>query len=146
MDWGISPRYRIRGGWNRAFRAPNLGELYITRTQVFGGFGTRDWCSTNLDARVAFSATANKAGSGSAQQVAQSQAICQQLMGVQGSDFYYSPSRTQDTVGGTGVSNTFGNTNLREEQADTFTLGVAMDILEDFRLTRGLLARSRSRT
>ena len=29
MDWAVSPRYRIRGGFNRAFRAPNLGELYI---------------------------------------------------------------------------------------------------------------------
>jgi iron complex outermembrane receptor protein len=135
VDWGVSPRYRIRGGWNRAFRAPNLGELFIRRTQVFGGFGTRDWCSTNLDAPGGFSATAGKAGSGSAQQVAQTLAICQQLMGIQGSDFYYSPSRTQDTVGGTGVSNTFGNTQLREEQADTFTLGIAMDLFEDFRLT-----------
>ena len=37
MDWAVSPRYRIRGGFNRAFRAPNLGELFIKRTQVFGG-------------------------------------------------------------------------------------------------------------
>ena len=37
MDWAVSPRYRIRGGFNRAFRAPNLGELYIRRTQLFGG-------------------------------------------------------------------------------------------------------------
>jgi outer membrane receptor for ferrienterochelin and colicin len=135
MDWGITPRYRLRGGFNRAFRAPNLGELFIKRTQVFGGFGTRDWCSTNLDNPGGFSATGGKAGSGSAQQVAQSLALCQQLMGAQGTAFYYDPARTQDTVGGTGVSNTFGNPNLREEQADTWTLGVAMDILEDFRLT-----------
>ena len=48
IDWGITPRYRIRGGFNRAFRAPNLGELFIARTQMFGGIGTRDWCSQNL--------------------------------------------------------------------------------------------------
>jgi outer membrane receptor protein involved in Fe transport len=135
MDWGITPRYRIRGGFNRAFRAPNLGELFIRRTQVFGGFGTRDWCSTGLTNPGGFSATATGPGAGSAQQVAQSLALCRQLMGVQGADFYYAPSRTQDTVGGTGVSNTFGNPNLREEQADTWTIGVAMDILEDFTLT-----------
>jgi outer membrane receptor protein involved in Fe transport len=135
MDWAISPRYRIRGGWNRAFRAPNLGELFIKRTQVFGGFGTRDWCSTGLSAAGGFSATAGRPDSGSAAQVAQSRRICEALMGPQGTAFYYDPARTQDTVGGTGVSNTFGNINLREEQADTFTLGVAMDILEDFRLT-----------
>ena len=56
-------------------------------------------------------------------------------MGAQGAAFYYDPTRTQDTVGGTGISNTFGNPNLREEQADTFTIGVAMDLFEDFRLT-----------
>jgi outer membrane receptor protein involved in Fe transport len=135
IDWGITPRYRVRGGFNRAFRAPNLGELFIRRTQVFGGFGSRDWCSTGLSAPGGFSATAVGPGAGSAQQVAQSLAICQSLMGPQGAALYYDPARTQDTVGGTGVSNTFGNPNLREEQADTFTLGVAMDILEDFRLT-----------
>jgi outer membrane receptor protein involved in Fe transport len=133
MDWAISPRYRIRGGWNRAFRAPNLGELFIKRTQVFGGFGTRDWCSTGLSAGGSFSATPGPGGS--AQQIAQTLALCQQLMGGQGAAFYYDPQRVQDTVGGTGVSNTFGNPNLREEQADTFTLGVAMDLLEDWRLT-----------
>ena len=58
MDWGVSPRYRIRGGFNRAFRAPNLGELYIRRTQIFGGFGvTRDRCSQNSRASRRFSAT-----------------------------------------------------------------------------------------
>jgi iron complex outermembrane recepter protein len=135
IDWGITPRYRIRGGFNRAFRAPNLGELFIRRTQVFGGFGSRDWCSTGLSAPGGFSATAVGAGAGSAQQVAQTRAICEQLMGSQGAAFYYDPARPQDTVGGTGVSNTFGNPNLREEQADTVTWGVAMDVLEDFRLT-----------
>ncbi len=135
IDWGITPRYRIRGGFNRAFRAPNLGELFIRRTQIFGGFGTRDWCSTGLSAPGGFSATAVGPGAGSAQQVAQSLALCRQLMGGTGSAFYYDPGRTQDTVGGTGVSNTFGNPNLREEQADTWTIGVAMDVLEDFRLT-----------
>src|SRR5690606_29358268 len=49
MDWGVSPRYRIRGGFNRAFRAPNLGELFSRRTQTVATAGrTRDWCSENL--------------------------------------------------------------------------------------------------
>ena len=57
IDWGITPRYRIRGGFNRAFRAPNLGELFIKRTQMFGGFGTRDWCSQASRLPATFSAT-----------------------------------------------------------------------------------------
>jgi len=134
IDWAISPRYRIRGGFNRAFRAPNLGELYIRRTQIFGGGGaTRDWCSTGLANPGTFSATPG--ATVSAQQNAQTLALCQQLMGPQGTAFYYDPARTQDTAGGLGIPNTFGNPNLREEQADTWTIGVAMDLLEDWSLT-----------
>ena len=45
------------------------------------------------------------------------------------------PVSEQDTAGGVGVPISFGNPNLREEQADTWTIGVAMDILEDWSLT-----------
>jgi outer membrane receptor protein involved in Fe transport len=141
VDWGISPRYRIRGGFNRAFRAPNLGELFINRTQIFGAGGaSRDWCSKGLSAPGTFSATpANYVSPASpgtpTAQTQQTQAICTALMGAQGAAFYYDPARTQDTVGAAGIPNSFGNPNLREEQADTWTLGVAMDLLEDWRLT-----------
>jgi len=134
IDWAVSPRYRIRGGFNRAFRAPNLGELFIQRTQTFGGGGaTRDWCSTGLSDPGTFSATPGP--NVSAQQNAQTLALCQQLMGGTGAATYYDPLTTQPTAGGLGIPNTLGNPNLREEQADTFTLGVAMDLLEDWRLT-----------
>ena len=132
IDWGITPRYRIRGGFNRAFRAPNLGELFITRTQVFGGFGSRDWCSQNLDVPGEFSAS-----SADPAQAAQTEAICRALMGPSGAYEYYESNgiEGQPTVGGTGVSNSFGNRDLREEQADTFTVGIVMDFHENFTLT-----------
>ncbi len=136
MDWAISPRYRVRGGWNRAFRAPNLGELFLRRTQIFGGGGaTRDWCSQNLSAPGTFSATPSPTNP--ANQVAQTLALCRGLMGSTGAFEYYDNRLVteQPTAGGLGIPNTFGNPNLREEQADTFTLGVAMDLLEDWRLT-----------
>ena len=41
----------------------------------------------------------------------------------------------QPTVGNTGVSNSFGNPTLREEQADTFTLGMVMDVTDNVTLT-----------
>ena len=135
IDWAVTPRYRIRGGFNRAFRAPNLGELFLKRTQVFGtGGATRDWCSQNLNAPGAFSATAG-ATNGPAQ-VAQTLAMCRALMGS--GQFEYYDNRAigeQPTAGGLGVPNSFGNPNLREEQADTYTLGVAMDLLQDWTLT-----------
>jgi iron complex outermembrane recepter protein len=139
MDWAVSPRYRIRGGFNRAFRAPNLGELYSRRTQLFGGGGaTRDWCSQNLASPGTFSATPTTGPTGTPNaQNAQSVALCRALMGPSGAEAYYDNRALteQPTAGGLGVPITFGNELLREEQADTWTIGVAMDILEDFRLT-----------
>jgi outer membrane receptor protein involved in Fe transport len=39
------------------------------------------------------------------------------------------------TTSSVGIENTTGNVNLTEEQADTFTLGVVMDFLENWTLT-----------
>jgi outer membrane receptor protein involved in Fe transport len=132
IDWGITPRYRVRGGFNRAFRAPNLGELFIARTQIFGGIGAADWCSQNLDNPSPWSAS-----SPDPTQAAASYQLCRQLMGTTGAaEFYDSrPLEDQTTGGNTGVSNSFGNRNLREEQADTFTLGVVMDVTDNITLT-----------
>jgi len=134
IDWGIGNegRYRMRGGFNRAFRAPNLGELYIARTQIFGGIGTRDHCSQNLQADLGYGASSPNPA-----QRQHAYNICRQLMGTTGAFEYYDnrPLSTQPTVGNTGVSNSFGNPNLREEQADTFTLGMVMDFHENFTLT-----------
>jgi iron complex outermembrane recepter protein len=133
IDWGITQRYRVRGGFNRAFRAPNLGELYTKRTELFGGGGaTRDWCSTGLSDPGTFSATPGP--NVSAAQNAQTLAICQALMGPSGAALYYDPATTQLTAGGLGIPNSFGNPNLREEQADTWTMGVTMEIADDWRL------------
>ena len=137
IDWGITPRYRIRGGYNRAFRAPNLGELFLQRTQIFGAAGaTRDWCSQNLSAPGTFSATPpGGPGTTPTAQTNQTLALCQQMMGPQGTQQYYYSGVTQPTVGGAGIPITFGNPALREEQADTFTMGVAMELFDDWRLT-----------
>jgi outer membrane receptor protein involved in Fe transport len=139
IDWAVSPRYRIRGGFNRAFRAPNLGELYSRRAQLFGAGGaTRDWCSENLANAGTFSATPPTGpGTTPTAQNIQSETICRALMGPSGAlDYYDNRARTeQPTAGGLGIALTSGNEALREEQADTWTIGVAMEILEDWRLT-----------
>jgi outer membrane receptor protein involved in Fe transport len=141
IDWGITDRYRVRGGWNRAFRAPNLGELYLRRTQIFGQSGaTRDWCSQNLDVPGGFSATPatgkTTPPSSNTPQSAQSLALCQQLMGAQGTATYYAAQQPTGLPAlGLGIPVSFGNPNLREEQADTFTLGLAMELFEDWRVT-----------
>jgi len=132
IDWGFSPRYRMRGGFNRAFRAPNLGELYIARTQIFGGIGVQDHCSQNIAAPFAYGASSPNSA-----QATHAYNICRQLMGETGAFEYYDnrPRSNQPNPGNTGVSNSFGNPNLREEQADTFTLGVVMDVTDSVTLT-----------
>ena len=58
-------------------------------------------------------------------------------MGTTGAFEYYDNRLLgqQPTVGNTGVSNSFGNRNLREERADTYTLGMVMDVHENVTLT-----------
>ena len=55
------------------------------------------------------------------------------MMGTLGATTYY--SSPQPTVGGTGIPNQLGNPDLTEEAADTLTIGVVMDILENWTLT-----------
>jgi len=142
VDWGITPRYRLRGGFNRAHRAPNLGELFIGRSQVFASlpyvFG--DQCSQNHQ-QGPFSANPAVAGP---QQAAQTEAICRALMGPTGAFEYYDNRPLSDQPDGVpagdfftnpGTQNTFGNPNVHEEQADTFTLGVVMNFLENWTMS-----------
>jgi outer membrane cobalamin receptor len=138
IDWGFTPKYRMRAGFNRAHRAPNLGELFLTRTQIFGGdISTRgDVCSPRntaapWSANTGAFGTTPIAGS-TAAQAAQTEAICRTLMGVGGATQYYGNAATQPTVGGVGIQNQLGNENLAEEQADTFTVGLVADVADDW--------------
>jgi outer membrane receptor protein involved in Fe transport len=143
VDWGFTPRYRLRGGVNRAHRAPNLGELFSARTQIFGGppsaYG--DQCSQR-NATGPFSANPLAPGNNAAQ-AAQTLAICTALMGTLGAATYYGvPNPTvgtvvntnQATAGGIGITNQLGNQNLSEEDSDTMTIGVVMDISDSVTL------------
>jgi outer membrane receptor protein involved in Fe transport len=134
IDWGLTDRYRLRGGFNRAFRAPNLGELFIARTQVFGGIGASDYCSQNL---LPANAVAWSASSPDPTQAENAYQLCRRLMGVTGAIEYYDtrPISEQTEDGNTGVSYSTGSTRLREERADTFTLGIVMDFHDNFTLT-----------
>ncbi len=132
VDWGITPKYRLRGGVNRAHRAPNLGELFSARTQIFGGppsaFG--DPCS-KLNALAPFSANPAAPGNNAAQ-AAQTLAMCTAMMGTLGSSTFY--ANAQATNGTVGITNQLGNQNLSEEDSDTTTIGVVMDVAKDWQI------------
>ncbi len=137
IDWAITPRYRLRGGFNRAHRAPNLGELFMSRTQVLGGTGSvfGDQCSQNSqDGPFSANPEVNVLGQQGADRTL---ALCRAMMGPTGAAEYYDNRAIADQpeVGGTGLPNTTGNPDLREEQANTWTVGIVMDFLEGFTLT-----------
>jgi iron complex outermembrane receptor protein len=139
IDWGITPRYRVRGGVNTAHRAPNLGELFIERTQIFGGVAAiyQEPCSQN---NATNPISANPAVAGAAQ-AAQTLAMCRAQMGALGAQQFYDsravaaqPTGVGPFGGGNGTQNSFGNPNLHEEQADTLTFGVVMQLFEDWQI------------
>jgi len=131
IDWGFTEKYRLRGGINRAHRAPNLSELFTERTQLFGGAPSivGDQCS-RANASGAYSANPAVAG---AAQAAQTEAICRALMGTLGATTFY--NNVQQANGGTGIQNQLGNPDLHEEDADTLTVGVVMDIAQNWQLS-----------
>jgi iron complex outermembrane recepter protein len=40
VNWEVNDRLRLRGGFNRATRAPNLGELFLSQQEIFTGGGS----------------------------------------------------------------------------------------------------------
>ncbi|THD81735.1 MAG: TonB-dependent receptor [Phenylobacterium sp.] len=96
-DWSITPDIRLRGGFNRAVRAPNITELFTPQTVGLGSFndpcaGTRpaaNCARTFTNAALAAQFLGNVPTCAAAQ--------CSQLLG--------------------------GNPNLKPEEADTYTVG-----------------------
>ncbi len=124
FDWAPTDKIRFRGGHQVANRAPNIGELFLSKTQtvVFNPFG--DPCSTNNTAAGGISAnpTANPA------HAAQVRAICELQMGPFGSSAYYGDPSAQAAGGGLGLANTIGNPLLDNETAGTNTFGVVLQL------------------
>jgi len=130
-DWALTPNFRLRGGFQRANRAPNLVELFDPGTSAVV-FGPGDQCSTQQTLAGNFSASwsANPAtNAGGATGAAKVKALCTYLMGAGAASAYYA----SDT-GPIGHSfdqffmsvNSIGNTNLRNEKSDTWTVGLVM--------------------
>jgi iron complex outermembrane recepter protein len=134
-DW-----MRFRGGYNKATRAPNLGELFLPLQQIFGGGGVyNDPCSLASNAPFgAGGALPNDPFNGNQlnRAVGQTQAgaqsaylICRALMKSAAAVFYDNPTGPQVAAGGGGGFawlNQTGNPNLKSEKADTYTAGIVL--------------------
>jgi outer membrane receptor protein involved in Fe transport len=127
LDWTVTDWARLRGGYNRATRAPNISELFLARTQ--NAFGTPaqfgDPCSQrNTEPDYGANPASNPGGA------AQSLAICRELMGPTGAFNYYDNRPLEDQPGdgggNLGSPYTRGNPNVGPETADTWTAGLVL--------------------
>jgi hypothetical protein len=133
FSWAPLEWLRFRGGKNRAERAPNMSELYATPngSAQFGSF-PNDPCRNNpTGATVSFpgptpGSTLNNTDTTDPAVRAQLQAMCSAHINVWGgndsSDFHADPDEWNVATGGALV---VGNPNLRNEQGDTWTMGMA---------------------
>src|SRR5690606_8147686 len=126
-DWALNDWLRIRGGYNRAERAPNIGELFLAAQQTFGVNNRGDVCSRENP----FGFSANAANNPNATAV---EGVCRALMNAAGPDAidgYYGPVGgpvpVQSPAGfGFAFPTLVGNANLVPETADTWTAGIVI--------------------
>ncbi len=131
-SWSPDEWVRIRGGYNRAERAPNMSELYSTPngSAQFGSIPT-DPCR-NATANAVFfpgptnGTTLNNTDTTDPAFRAKLQALCAAHINAWGgnnaSEFHADPVGWNVAGGGALV---IGNPDLRNEQGDTWTLGAA---------------------
>jgi len=112
-NWTVVPAFRLRGGYQRAVRAPNVGELFTAPTAGFASIGEitaggGDPCASNSVARTGANA-------------AQIQALCV-AQGVP-AGLIGSFTNAQNEIPSTNV----GNVDLKPETADTYTVGAVLN-------------------
>jgi iron complex outermembrane recepter protein len=132
LDWRINDSFRFRGGHQLASRAPNIGELFLNRTQsvAFSSFG--DFCSQAATAPSGANPAVNP-------NAAAAEGLCRQLMGAAGAQVYYA---NPQAPGGFSLAlpNTIGNPNLDQEEAKSFTAGFVLQSGSDRPALRRLRA------
>ena len=102
--------FRFRAGFNTAVRAPNIGELFSPRGEGFPGGS--DPC----------------AGNGNQPQTDALRQLCQQT-GVPANVVF---SNAINPASGQVRTISGGNPNLVQEEAETLTVGIVVDVMEDF--------------
>ncbi len=122
---------RFRGGYQKASRAPNLGELFTARTQTLESSADGDACSIELrtQPRGYGNYSANPIDPSDPEDVgnpdaAQVRALCEQMMTPEAIDAYYNdPDRVFPEFGFSVPSLQSGARELQEETAKTYTIG-----------------------
>lgn len=123
-DWMVTDWLRFRGGYNRAERAPNIGELFLAPQQTFAFAPGGDVCSLN-------NGQAWSAGTGNTTNRQDVENLCRALMNRTGdtntADNFYNDPTLQIAGGGFVFPTLTGNPNLTPEVADTWTAGFVIN-------------------
>lgn len=124
FDWSATDWMRLRGGYQRANRAPNTAELFQSETTVFQTtFSSADPCGVN----TLIPGFGNRPDNPNRLQV---QELCAALIGNTTSTFGAPGSVEANTFlqgqqAFTGINTVqVGNPNLQSEEADTWTIGL----------------------
>ena len=110
--WALTDTFRFRAGFNTAVRAPNIGELFSPQSEGFPS--AADPCSAS--------------GTTAADQTDARRALCV-ATGVPAASVF---TPAIDPASGQVRSIGGGNPDLSEEEAETLTVGVVVDVTEDF--------------
>ena len=158
-NWEVTDWARLRGGFNRATRAPNLGELFLNQQEIFTGGGAfGDPCSPRANAPYGaggndFATDPVLTGTETAPAVAPGQTkaganstflICQALMGGPNApatrQYYYNGNDVVQQGAGGGFAWVLqkGNRGLKSETADTWTFGAVVRSPFDNKWLKGL--------
>jgi outer membrane receptor protein involved in Fe transport len=142
LNWEINDWVRLRGGFNRSTRAPNLGELFLGQQEIFqiGGNNFGDPCALRSAAPYGAGGTGvdpvfdptletqpQLAAGQTPQGAASARLICEAMMGTLAANQFYNV--TNAAPGGGGLFNWVqqqGNPALKSEVADTVTFGFVM--------------------
>jgi len=127
-DWQVTDWLTFRGGYQKASRAPNLGELFTASTGIFAISSEGDPCSTRNPSVPAYigAYSANPALNPNAAAV---QSLCSQIMGPVASAYYYDIANLNgqsNSRSGNAFLNLEGNPNLKQEDAKTYTIGAVL--------------------
>jgi len=122
LNWKFNDYVTLRGGYQRANRAPNTAELYAGQTTTVAGFPLSDPCANTT--RAAYGNLASNPNR------AQVQALCTAIIGNTTSA--YTTGGPSNYIGGNGgffpleLELRKGNTKLDSEKAKTYTAGLVL--------------------
>jgi iron complex outermembrane recepter protein len=125
LDWVPTSWARVRGGFNRATRAPHIAEAFLGRSQAFIS-QSGDPCSPN-DQNLTYSANPDR----NPEIAPQVEQLCRALMTDTAATRWFEttpleqlPSTSAGAGGGTAFLR--GNPAIQAETADTYTMGLVL--------------------